>query len=190
MLTVGESSCEPIMRKCLAIGADKAIRIDAIPTDGFFVANQVSEICKNKNYDLISAGRESIDYNVGMVPGILAGLLNYNFVTNCIQLEIDQNIAVASREIDGGKEILSSKLPIIIGAQKGLVEEKDLIIPNMRGIMQARQKPLDVIRPINIQAKSIIKSFEKPKPKGEVKLVPSDNVDELINLLHNEAKVI
>ena len=125
-----------------------------------------------------------------MVPGILAGLLNYNFVTNCIQLEIDQNIAVASREIDGGKEVLSSKLPIIIGAQKGLVEEKDLIIPNMRGIMQARQKPLDVIRPINIQAKSIIKSFEKPKPKGEVKLVPSDNVDELINLLHNEAKVI
>ncbi len=190
VLTVGESSCEPIMRKCLAIGADKAIRIDAIPTDGFFVANQVSEICKKNNYDLIIAGRESIDYNGGMVPGILAGLLNYNFVTNCIQLEIDQNIAVASREIDGGKEILSSKLPIIIGAQKGLVEEKDLIIPNMRGIMQARQKPLDVIRPINIQAKSIIKSFEKPKPKGEVKLVPSDNVDELINLLHNEAKVI
>ena len=189
-VTVGESSCEPIMRKCLAIGADKAIRIDAIPTDGFFVANQVSEICKKNNYDLIIAGRESIDYNGGMVPGILAGLLNYNFVTNCIQLEIDQNIAVASREIDGGKEILSSKLPIIIGAQKGLVEEKDLIIPNMRGIMQARQKPLDVIRPINIQAKSIIKSFEKPKPKGEVKLVPSDNVDELINLLHNEAKVI
>jgi electron transfer flavoprotein beta subunit len=190
VLTVGESSCEPIMRKCLAIGADKAIRIDAIPTDGFFVANQVSEICKKNNYDLIIAGRESIDYNGGMVPGILAGLLNYNFVTNCIQLEIDQNIAVASREIDGGKEVLSSKLPIIIGAQKGLVEEKDLIIPNMRGIMQARQKPLDVIRPINIQAKSIIKSFEKPKPKGEVKLVPSDNVDELINLLHNEAKVI
>jgi electron transfer flavoprotein beta subunit len=190
VLTVGESSCEPIMRKCLAIGADKAIRIDAIPTDGFFVANQVSEICKKNNYDLIIAGRESIDYNGGMVPGILAGLLNYNFVTNCIQLEIDQNIAVASREIDGGKEVLSSKLPIIIGAQKGLVEENDLIIPNMRGIMQARQKPLDVIRPINIQAKSIIKSFEKPKPKGEVKLVPSDNVDELINLLHNEAKVI
>jgi electron transfer flavoprotein beta subunit len=190
VLTVGESSCEPIMRKCLAIGADKAIRIDAIPTDGFFVANQVSEICKKNNYDLIIAGRESIDYNGGMVPGILAGLLNYNFVTNCIQLEIDQNIAVASREIDGGKEVLSSKLPIIIGAQKGLVEEKDLIIPKMRGIMQARQKPLDVIRPLNIQAKSIIKSFEKPKPKGEVKLVPSDNVDELINLLHNEAKVI
>jgi electron transfer flavoprotein beta subunit len=190
VLTVGESSCEPIMRKCLAIGADKAIRIDAIPTDGFFVANQVSEICKKNNYDLIIAGRESIDYNGGMVPGILAGLLNYNFVTNCIQLEIDQNIAVASREIDGGKEVLSSKLPIIIGAQKGLVEEKDIIIPNMRGIMKARQKPLDVIRPINIQAKSIIKSFEKPKPKGEVKLVPSDNVDELINLLHNEAKVI
>ena len=189
VLTVGESSCEPIMRKCLAIGADKAIRIDAIPTDGFFVANQVSEICKKNNYDLIIAGRESIDYNGGMVPGILAGLLNYNFVTNCIQLEIDQNIAVASREIDGGKEVLSSKLPIIIGAQKGLVEEKDLIIPNMRGIMQARQKPLDVIRPINIQAKSIIKSFEKPKPKGEVKLVPSHKVDELINLLHNEAKV-
>ena len=190
VLTVGESSCEPILRKCLAIGADMAIRIDASPTDGFFVANQISEICKKNKYDLIIAGRESIDYNGGMVPGMLAGLLNYNFVTNCIQLEIDQNIALASREIDGGKEILSSKLPIIIGAQKGLVEEKDLIIPNMRGIMQARQKSLNVVSPINIEPKSIVKSFEKPKPKGEVKLVPSDNVDELINLLHNEAKVI
>ena len=190
VLTVGESSCEPILRKCLAIGADMAIRIDAIPKDGFFVANQISEICKKNKYDLIIAGRESIDYNGGMVPGMLAGLLNYNFVTNCIQLEIDQNIAMASREIDGGKEILSSKLPIIIGAQKGLVEEKDLIIPNMRGIMQARQKSLNVVSPINIEPKSIVKSFEKPKPKGEVKLVPSDNVDELINLLHNEAKVI
>ena len=190
VLTVGESLCEPILRKCLAIGADMAIRIDASPTDGFFVANQISEICKKNKYDLIIAGRESIDYNGGMVPGMLAGLLNYNFVTNCIQLEIDQNIAFASREIDGGKEILSSKLPIIIGAQKGLVEEKDLIIPNMRGIMQARQKSLNVVSPINIEPKSIVKSFEKPKPKGEVKLVPSDNVDELIDLLHNEAKVI
>ena len=190
VLTVGESSCEPILRKCLAIGADMAIRVDAIPKDGFFVANQISEICKKNKYDLIIAGRESIDYNGGMVPGMLAGLLNYNFVTNCIQLEIDQNIAMASREIDGGKEILSSKLPIIIGAQKGLVEEKDLIIPSMRGIMQARQKSLNVVSPINIEPKSIVKSFEKPKPKGEVKLVPSDNVDELINLLHNEAKVI
>ena len=125
-----------------------------------------------------------------MVPGMIATLINANYVSNCVSLEVSQLNFKAIRETDGGKEEISGSLPLVIGGQKGLVEESDLIIPNMRGIMQARQKPLDVIRPINIQAKSIIKSFEKPKPKGEVKLVPSDNVDELINLLHNEAKVI
>ncbi len=188
VLTVGDSSCEPILRKCLAIGADNAIRIDASPTDGFFVAQQIAEVCKTTSYDLIIGGRESIDYNGAMVTGLIAEILSYEYITNCIGLDIENNVATATREIDGGSETVASNLPLVIGAQKGLVEESDLIIPNMRGIMQARKKTLEILPPHNVEAKTTVQTFEKPAPKKEVKLV--DNVDELIDLLHNEAKVI
>lgn len=187
-LTVGGSTCEPILRKCLAIGADKAIRIDADPIDGFFVAQQIVEVCKTENYDIIIAGRESIDYNGAMVPGLIAEILGYEYITNCTALNIENNIATASREIDGGSETVTSGLPLVVGSQKGLVEESDLIIPNMRGIMQARKKTLNVISPFNAEIKTTVQSFKKPPPKKEVKL--ANNVDALIDLLHNEAKVI
>ena len=190
VVTVGDLSCEPILRKCLAIGAEKAIRIDLNPTDGFQVAQQLSSLCKEENYDLIIAGRESIDYNGAMVPGMLSAFLGYNFVTNCVALEIKGNFARASREIDGGIETVSCQLPLVIGAQKGLVEEKDLIIPNMRGIMQARQKSLTVLPAIESDVKSVITKFEKPAPKGAVKMVDPNQIDQLIDLLHKDAKVI
>jgi electron transfer flavoprotein beta subunit len=174
----------------LAIGADKAVRVDLNPTDGFQVAQQLSAHCKVENYDLIIAGRESIDYNGAMVPGMVSALLGYNFVTNCIALEIDGNSVKASREIDEGIESVSCQLPVVIGAQKGLVEEKDLIIPNMRGIIQARQKSLSVIPPVEGEIRSSITKFEKPAPKEAVKMVDADQIDQLIDLLHNEAKVI
>ncbi len=186
--TVGGPTTEPTIRKALAIGADEAFRVNAEPTDGFFVAEQLAEVVKNGNYDLVIAGRESIDYNGGMVPGILATLLDMNFVNTCIGLEIDGTNATAMREIDGGKEKLTTSLPLVIGGQKGLVEESDLRIPNMRGIMMARKKALTVIEPINASAATADTKFEKPAAKGAVKLV--DNVDDLVNLLHNEAKAI
>jgi electron transfer flavoprotein beta subunit len=190
VLTVGDSSCEPILRKCLAIGANRAVRINSNPIDAFQVAYEIAGFCKKEKFDLIITGRESIDYNGGMVGGLLSEILDYNYVTNCIDLKINNNIAYTSREIDGGKEECEAQLPIIIGSQKGIVEEKDLIIPNMRGIMQARQKPLSVIESIGEKFKSKSISFEKPKEKNKIKIVNSENVDELINLLHNEAKVI
>ena len=190
VINVGNSNTEPTLRKALAIGADKAIRIDAEPIDGFFVAKQISEYLSSNQYDLIIAGRESIDYNGGMVPGLIAGLTKINFVTNCISIEIDNNSATLEREIDGGKEILSCNLPLIIGGQKGLVEESDLRIPNMRGIMQARQKPLEVLSAFSSDFKTNSVKFHKPAPRKEVKLVSPDNLDELIELLHNEAKVL
>ena len=190
VINVGNQSSEPTLRKALAIGADKAIRINADPNDGFFVAKQISEYIKNNTYDLIIAGRESIDYNGAMVPGLIAGFLNINYVTNCIKLEIDNENVLLDREIDGGKETLKGKLPLIIGGQKGLVEESDLRIPNMRGIMQARQKPLEVIEPYDFNSNTETLKFQKPLPKQAVKLVDSENLDELINLLHNEAKVL
>ena len=190
VIHVGTSNTEPTLRKALAIGADKAIRIDSDPTDGFFVAKQIANYVSKNPYDLIIAGRESIDYNGGMVPGIIAGLTKTNFVTNCTNLEIENNSATIEREIDGGKEILTCELPLIIGGQKGLVEESDLRIPNMRGIMQARQKPLEVINCENPDSKTKSIKFQKPAPREEVKLVSPDNLDQLIDMLHNEAKVL
>lgn len=190
VVNVGGPETEPTLRKALAIGADAAIRINATPTDGFFVAKQLAQVVEDGGYDLVIAGRESIDYNGGMVPGMLAGLTGANFVNTCIGLEVEGNEATAIREIDGGKETLKVSLPLIIGGQKGLVEEKDLRIPNMRGIMQARQKPLKVVEPAEASSRTQAVKFEKPEPKGAVKMIDPDNLDELIRLLHTEAKVI
>ena len=188
--TVGESSVEPIMRKALAIGADKAFRIDTHPTDGFLVAQALSETIRKENYDLVICGRESIDYNGNMVPGLIASHCGYSFINTCTGLTIDGDKATAIREIDGGSETLETSLPLVIGAQKGLVEESDLKIPNMRGIMSARTKPLEVITPSNLEALTEDLSFEKPASKGEVTLIDEANINQLIELLHKEAKVL
>ena len=180
-LTVGDSSVEATLRKCLAIGADRAIRIDCPAHDAYSVAKEIEAHCKETDYDLIICGRESIDYNGGLVPGLLAGLLDFNFVTNCVNLEIEGSRATFSREMSGGTEISECELPLVIGSQKGLVEESDLIIPNMRGIMMARQKPLDIIPAQGIDPKTHDKKFSKPDAKSEVKLV---NADELLSLIH------
>ena len=190
VVNVGGKETEPTLRKALAIGADNAIRVDVEAKDGFQVAKELAKVVKNGGYDLVIAGRESIDYNGGMVPGMLAELTDANFVTNCISLEIDGSNAKAVREIDGGKETVSTSLPLVIAGQKGLVEENDLRIPNMRGIMTARTKPLNVVEAAPAETETSSLSFEKPAPKGAVKLVDADNLDELVNLLHNEAKVI
>lgn len=190
IVNVGGPETEPTLRKALAIGADTAIRIDTEALDGFQVAKELSAVAKEGNYDLIIAGRESIDYNGGMVPGMLANLIDASFVNTCISLEVEGDTATAIREIDGGKETVSAKLPLVIGGQKGLVEESDLRIPNMRGIMMARKKPLTVKEPSGASVETAAVSFEKPAPKGEVKLIDPENLDQLIDLLHNEAKAI
>lgn len=190
VVNVGNVSTEPTLRKALAIGADNAIRVNAEATDGFNVAKELAEVVKNGGFDLVLAGKESIDYNGGMVPGMLATLLDFSFVNACIGLEIDGEKATISREIDGGKEILSANLPLIIAGQKGLVEEKDLRIPNMRGIMMARKKPLTIVEATQSGTTTASVSFEKPAVKSACKIVSADNVDELVSLLHSEAKVI
>lgn len=190
VLTVGGADTEPTLRKALAIGANDAIRIDADPTDGYFVAKQIAEVVKENQYDLVIAGRESIDYNGGQVPGMVAAMLNMPFVNACVGLEVEGDSASLIREIDGGKEKLTAKLPLVVGGQKGLVEEKDLKIPNMRGIMSARTKPLAVRPAVDADHKVTVGTFEKPAPKSAVKMIDPENMDELVNLLHTEAKVI
>jgi electron transfer flavoprotein beta subunit len=190
VVNVGGPDTEPTLRKALAIGANEAIRVNANPTDGFFVAKQLAEVIKNGGYDVVIAGKESLDYNGGMVPGMIAGILGYNFLNSCTAITVDGTNVTAVREIDGGKETVATTLPLIIGGQKGLVEEKDIRIPNKRGIMTARTKALTILEPVDASVNTKAVKFEKPAPKSAVKLVSADNLDELINLLHNEAKVI
>ena len=190
VIHVGTATADPTLRKCLAIGADKAYRIDTPATDGMAVAKELAAFVADNPYDIIIAGRESIDYNGAMVPGMLAALLDIAFVPNCVGLQVDGNNAIAEREIDGGREKLKATLPMVVGGQKGLVEESDLKIPNMRGIMQARQKPLEVISPKGFENITKVVLFEKPAPKADVKLVPADDIDLLVELLQKEANVI
>ena len=188
VVNVGNATTEPTLRKALAIGADDAIRVNAEATDGFMVAKELAAVVKNGGYDVILTGKESADYNGQMVPGILASLVNYNFVNACVKMEVEGNNVSLVREIDSGEEKISTQLPIVVAGQKGIVEEKDLRIPNMRGIMMARKKPLNIIEPTETAPSTASQNFEKLPPKGAVKLV--DNVDDLIDLLHNEAKAI
>lgn len=190
LVNVGTQETEPVLRKASAIGADDIIRIDATPTDAFFVATQLAKVAKEGNYDLIITGKESIDYNGGMVGGFLAGLLNLPFINKCIGLDINGTEVTAEREIDGGKEKLSATLPLLIAGQKGLTQEKDLRIPNMRNLMAARTKVITVLPAENTDTRVTTIGFEKLPAKKPVKMVSADDLDTLIDLLHNEAKVI
>ena len=190
VVNVGTSNTEPTLRKALAIGADEAIRVNAEPLDGMSVAKEIAEVVKTGGYDLVLAGKESSDYNGQMVPGMVAAMTDYNFVNGCVGVEVEGSNITAIREIDGGSETVATSLPIVIAGQKGIVEESDLRIPNMRGIMMARKKPLNVVESTTSDNATSSQSFEKPAPKGAVKLVDANNIDELISLLHNEAKVI
>ena len=187
VITVGDSSTEPTIRKALAIGADNAIRINSTPEDAWFVANQIADYAKDKGFDLILTGRESIDYNGTQVAANLGELLNIPSVSIAKGIQIDANQATIEREIEGGKEILTASLPIVIGAAEGVAEPK---IPNMRGIMAARTKPLEVIEPTSSKPLTKIIAFDTPPSRGNVKLIDESNVNELVDLLHSEAKVI
>jgi electron transfer flavoprotein beta subunit len=190
VITVGDVTVEPVMRKALAIGADEAVRINMSAKDSYSTATEIANYLNNHPADLIITGRESIDYNGCAVGGMLAEFLDLPFINACNGLDISANTAKITREIDGGKENISVILPFVIGGQKGLVQESELRIPNMRGIMQARTKSLKVVEPLNNENLTTSISFEKPAEKGACKLVDSDNVAELVSLLHNEAKVI
>lgn len=185
---VGPATSEPTLRKALAIGADDAIRVDAVATDSFFTATELAAIAKD--FDLIITGRESIDYNGGAVPGMLAEILGTGFINGCTGINIDGTNVTADREIEGGKESMTSSLPLVVAGQKGLVEESELLIPNMRGIMTARTKPLNVVAATSSDNRSASVSFEKPAEKAACKLVEAGNEAELVALLHNEAKAI
>jgi electron transfer flavoprotein beta subunit len=185
VLNVGPADTEPTIRKALAIGADDAIRVNAEPTDSFFVATQIAEHAKG--YDLILMGRESIDYNGGVVHAMVGELLGIPSFSPVMKLDIEGTSVKMAREIEGGKEYLQASLPLVAGCQEPIAEWK---IPNMRGIMSARTKPLKVVEPKAVAASVSNQKFELPAPKGTVKMITADNVAELVNRLKTEAKVL
>lgn len=187
VLNVGEADTEPTIRKALAIGADDAIRVNAFPTDAFFVASQIASISKNENYDLILMGRESIDFNGGIVHGMVAEMLGLPSVSPVMKLDVEGIKAIMAREIEGGKEIVEASLPLVAGCQEPIAEWK---IPNMRGIMSARTKPLKVVEPVNVEEQSKILGYELPPPKGACKMIDPSEAGKLFDLLKNEAKVL
>ena len=187
LVTVGKAEAEPVIRKALALGGDEAIRIDADSNDPYAVAAQIAAYAKAENYDLVLCGKESIDYNNGVMGAMLAELLDMNYVGFATKLEVDDGQAVINREIEGGEEINGAALPLVLSCQKGMAEAR---IPNMRGIMAARTKPLKVVAATDAQPLTEIDSYDLPPAKTGVKMFNADNLDELVQALHNEAKVI
>lgn len=186
-ITVGTAADEAIIRKAFAIGADEGVRIDANPTDAYFVANQIAEYAKSNAYDLVLLGKETIDYNGSQVGGMIAELLDMPFVSLATKLDVAGSTATVERDIQGGSEVLEVTLPAVISAAKGMAEQR---IPNMKGIMAARTKPLNVVAPSNNEQFTAIKKYSLPPAKGACKMISPDNMDELVSLLHNEAKVL
>jgi electron transfer flavoprotein beta subunit len=187
LITVGLADVEPIIRKAFALGGDEAIRVNADSHDSFYVAFQIAEVAKQGTYDLIFTGKETIDYNGSSIGGMVSELLDIPFISFATEFDLAGNKATVTREIEGGEEVCEVELPVVISCAKGIAEQR---IPNMRGIMAARTKPLKVIEPIAADSLTNVQSFGLPPAKAGVKLVPADNVEELVRLLHEEAKVI
>jgi len=187
IITVGAADCDPVIRKALALGGDEAIRVNAESSDSYYIAAQIAEVAKQGAYDLILTGKETIDYNGSSIGGMIAELLDMPYVSLATKFDMGGNTATISREIEGGEETCEVALPVVVSCQKGVAEQR---IPNMRGIMSARTKPLKVTEPAAIEALTSIASFELPPAKAGVKLVAADNVAELVRLLHEEAKAI
>ncbi len=187
VLNVGDAESDAVIRKCLAIGADDAIRINCEPTDAYFVAEQIAAVAATEKYDLILMGRESIDFNGGQVHGIVAEMLGLPSFSPVMKLEIEGDTVKLAREIEGGKEYLEAKLPLVAGCQEPIAEWK---IPNMRGIMSARSKPLRVIEPVGNNMLTAVQKFELPAAKGACKMILAEDAESLISLLKTEAKVL
>lgn len=187
VIHVGDPSSEPTIRKALALGATDAIRVNAAPRDAWFVARQIADVAKKNSYDLILTGRESIDYNGSQVTAMIGELLDIPSVSIGKSLIIEGDNFIVEREIEGGKEIIQCPKPAVVGASEGMAEPR---IPNMRGIMSARTKPLSVIEPVEVPQLTSIVQYDKPASRSQVHLVPADQVEQLVELLHTKAKVI
>jgi electron transfer flavoprotein beta subunit len=186
LINVGGAESDPIIRKALALGGDEAIRVNSDTSDSFNIATQIAAIAKDGGYDLIFTGKETIDYNGSSIGGMVAEILDLPYISHAIKFDLEVGNAVVVREIDGGEETDKAALPLVVSCQKGMAEQR---IPNMKGIMGARTKPLKVVEAVTAESYTTISSFDLPPAKAGVKLVSAENPEELVRLLHEEAKV-
>ena len=186
LINVGGAESDPIIRKALALGGDEAIRVNSDTSDSFNIATQIATIAKDGGYDLIFTGKETIDYNGSSIGGMVAEILDLPYISHAIKFDLEAGNAVVVREIDGGEETDKVALPLVVSCQKGMAEQR---IPNMKGIMGARTKPLKVVEAVTAESYTTIASFDLPPAKAGVKLVSAESPEELVRLLHEEAKV-
>ncbi len=187
LITVGDASAEPVIRKALALGGDEAIRVNTDSNDSYYIAAQIAAVAKEGNYDIVFTGKETIDYNGSSIGGMIAELIDSPYISLATKFELNGTTASINREIEGGEEVNEVALPVVVSCQKGVAEQR---IPNMRGIMAARTKPLKVVEAAAVDTLTTVVSYELPPAKAGVKLVAADNVEELVRLLHEEAKAI
>ncbi|MBA3663596.1 MAG: electron transfer flavoprotein subunit beta/FixA family protein [Bacteroidetes bacterium] len=187
LIHVGLADSEATIRKGFALGADDAVRIDAESPDAYFVAEQIGNYAKTNGYDLILVGKETINYNGSSVGAMIAGILDLPFISLATRLDLAGNKATLENEIDGGTQVVECELPLVVSCAKGMAEQR---IPNMRGIMAARSKPLQVIPASGGSPLTSIKSYSLNPGRTTCKMISEDNLDELVHLLHSEAKVI
>jgi electron transfer flavoprotein beta subunit len=187
IITVGSATDEAVIRKALAIGADDAVRIDADPTDAYYTAVQIAEYAKSNGFDLVLTGKETINYNGSQVGGMIAEALDLPFVSLASKLDVNGTMLTLEREIVGGLQVVEVSLPAVVSCAKGMAEQR---IPNMRGIMAARTKPLQVVAPVAVDQLTSYQDYSMPAAKSACKMIDPSNMDELVSLLHNEAKVI
>lgn len=185
LINVGTIDSDPIIRKALALGGDEAIRINSDNGDSFYIASQIAAIAKEGGYDIVFTGKETIDYNGSSIGGMIAELLDFPYISHALKFDLEGNNAIVIREIEGGEETNKVSLPVVVSCQKGMAEQR---IPNMKGIMGARSKPLKVMEPIAAESLTSVVSFDMPPAKAGVKLVSPENPEELVRLLHEEAK--
>ncbi len=186
LINVGGADSDPIIRKAFALGGDEGFRVNSDSQDGYYIAAQIAEIAKQNNYDLIFTGKETIDYNGSSIGGMLAEMLGMPYISLATKFSLEGTTATVNREIEGGEEVDEVNLPLVVSCQKGMAEQR---IPNMRGIMASRTKPLKVVEPVSADTLTSIQSFDLPPAKAGVKLIPADQPEELVRLLHEEAKV-
>ncbi len=187
IITVGTAADEPVIRKALAIGADDAVRIDAEPKDAYYTAAQIADYAKANGFDLVLTGKETINYNGSQVGGMIAEALDMPFISLATKLDINGTTATLEKEVAGGIQVLEVELPFVASCAKGMAEQR---IPNMRGIMAARTKPLNVVPAVEAEELTSFVSYALPPAKSACKMIDPNNMDELVELLHNEAKVI
>jgi len=186
-ITVGTAADDPTIRKALAIGANDAVRIDAEPTDSYFVAKQIADYAKDNGFDIVLTGKETINYNGAQLGGMIAEFLNQPYVSLAEKLDVAGNVATLERDVAGGSEVIEVNTPFVLSAAKGMAEQR---INNKREIMAARTKHLNVVAPSGSEALTEVVSYELPPAKSACKYIDADNMDELVDLLHNEAKVL